>query len=40
MFLIFVMNTKVVMSKNTALERIESHEKTLSYHAETNSPKN
>jgi hypothetical protein len=27
MFLIFVMNTKVVMSKNTALERIESHEK-------------
>ena len=27
MFLTFVMNTKVVMSKNIALEKIESHEK-------------
>jgi len=27
MFLTFVMNTKVVMSKNIALQKIESHEK-------------
>jgi len=27
MFLTFVMNTKVIMSKNIALEKIESHEK-------------
>ncbi len=27
MFLTFVMNTKVAMSKNSALQKIESHEK-------------
>jgi len=27
MFLTFVMNTKVIMSKNIALQKIESHEK-------------